>query len=51
MTRPKSNELVHFIKSVQTGVKPSVNISDGVLALRIAEAAQKSLKTGNPVNL
>ena len=45
------NELVHFIKSVQTGVKPSVNISDGVLALRIAEAAQKSLKTGNPVNL
>ena len=45
------NELVHFIKSVQTGVKPSVDISDGVLALRIAEAAQKSLKTGNPVNL
>ena len=45
------NELVHFIKSVQTGVEPSVDISDGVLALRIAEAAQKSLKTGNPVNL
>ena len=45
------NELVHFIKSVQTGVKPSVDIADGVLALRIAEAAQKSLKTGNPVNL
>ena len=45
------NELAHFIKSVQTGVKPSVDISDGVLALRIAEAAQKSLKTGNPVNL
>ena len=46
-----NNELVHFIKSVQTGVEPSVDISDGVLALRIAEAAQKSLKTGNPVNL
>ena len=45
------NELLHFIKSFQSGSKPSVDISDGVLALRIAEAAQKSLKTGNPVNL
>ena len=45
------NELLHFMKSFQSGSKPSVDISDGVLALRIAEAAQKSLKTGNPVNL
>jgi len=45
------NELLHFMKSFQLGSKPSVDISDGVLALRIAEAAQKSLKTGNLVNL
>ena len=45
------NELVHFMKSVQTGVKPSVDISDGVLALKIAEAAKQSLQSGNPVNL
>ena len=45
------NELVHFMKSVQTGVKPSVDISDGVLALKIAKAAKQSLQSGNPVNL
>ncbi len=39
------------MKSVQTGVKPSVDISDGVLALKIAEAAKQSLQSGNPVNL
>tara|TARA_B110000914_G_C15479674_1_gene454988 strand:+ start:583 stop:1563 length:981 start_codon:yes stop_codon:yes gene_type:complete len=45
------NELVHFMQSFQSGSKPSVNISDGVLALKIAEAAKKSLQSGNPVNL
>jgi len=45
------NELLHFMKSYQSGTKPSVDISDGVLALRIAEAAQRSLKSGLPENL
>jgi myo-inositol 2-dehydrogenase/D-chiro-inositol 1-dehydrogenase len=45
------NELLHFIKSLQSGTKPSVDISDGVLALKIAEAAKQSLQSGNSVNL
>ena len=45
------NELLHFMESYHLGVKPSVNIEDGVLALRIAEAAQRSLKSGLPENL
>ena len=45
------NELLHFMESFQLGVKPSVDIEDGVLALRIAEAAQRSLKSGLPENL
>ena len=45
------NELIHFIKSLQSGTKPSVDISDGVLALKIAEAAKQSLQSGNSVNL
>jgi myo-inositol 2-dehydrogenase/D-chiro-inositol 1-dehydrogenase len=45
------NELVHFMESFQSGVQPSVNISDGVLALKIAEAAKESLQSGNSINL
>jgi myo-inositol 2-dehydrogenase/D-chiro-inositol 1-dehydrogenase len=45
------NELLHFMESYHLDVKPSVDISDGVLALRIAEAAQRSLKSGLPENL
>jgi myo-inositol 2-dehydrogenase/D-chiro-inositol 1-dehydrogenase len=45
------NELLHFMESFHLDVKPSVDISDGVLALRIAEAAQRSLKSGLPENL
>ena len=45
------NELVHFIKSFKKGIKPSVDISDGILALKIAEAAKQSLQSGNSVNL
>jgi len=45
------NELLHFIESFHLDIKPSVDISDGVLALRIAEAAQRSLKSGLPENL
>jgi myo-inositol 2-dehydrogenase/D-chiro-inositol 1-dehydrogenase len=39
------------MESYHLGVKPSVDISDGVLALRIAEAAKRSLKSGLPENL
>ena len=45
------NELVHFMESFQSGTQPSVNISDGVLALKIAEAAKESLQSGNSINL
>ena len=45
------NELIHFMKSFQSGSQPSVNISDGVLALKIAEAAKESLQSGNSINL
>ena len=45
------NELLHFMESYHQGIKPSVDISDGVLALKIAEAATKSLKSGLPENL
>ena len=45
------NELIHFMKSFQSGTQPSVNISDGVLALKIAEAAKESLQSGNSINL
>jgi myo-inositol 2-dehydrogenase/D-chiro-inositol 1-dehydrogenase len=45
------NELVHFMKSFQSGIQPSVDISDGVLALKIAEAAKESLQSGNSINL
>ncbi len=45
------NELVHFMESFHSGTQPSVNISDGVLALKIAEAAKESLQSGNSINL
>ena len=45
------NEQVHFMESIQSGTQPSVNISDGVLALKIAEAAKESLQSGNSINL
>ena len=45
------NELLHFMESYHADLKPSVDISDGVLALRIAEAAQRSLQSGLPENL
>ena len=42
---------MHFMESFQSGSQPSVNISDGVLALKIAEAAKESLQSGNSINL
>tara|TARA_B110000967_G_C18887425_1_gene564964 strand:+ start:742 stop:1722 length:981 start_codon:yes stop_codon:yes gene_type:complete len=45
------NELLHFMESFHSNTTPSVNISDGVLALKIAEAAKKSLESGNSISL
>lgn len=45
------NELIHFITSIQLGVKPSISIEDGLLAMQIAEASMVSLQSGKVVNL
>lgn len=44
-------ELVDFLEAVQTGRPPSVDLQDGLEALRLAEAAQRSLETGQPVRV
>ncbi len=41
-------EIDHFLTCVRTGETPLASFADGVEALRIAEAAQKSLETGVP---
>ncbi len=44
-------ELTHFVESLQNGTAPSTNEQDGLAALRLADAAFKSLQTGLPVDL
>ncbi|MFI0399096.1 MAG: inositol 2-dehydrogenase [Thiolinea sp.] len=44
-------ELTHFVDSLKNGTKPATNEQDGLAALRLADAAVESLKTGQPVNL
>ncbi len=44
-------ELTHFVDSLQQGSKPATSEQDGLAALRLADAAVESLKTGQPVNL
>lgn len=41
-------EIDHFLACVRSGATPLASFGDGVEALRIAEAAQKSLETGVP---
>jgi myo-inositol 2-dehydrogenase / D-chiro-inositol 1-dehydrogenase len=41
-------EIDHFISCVKSKGKPLASFSDGVAALRIAEAAQRSLESGLP---
>ncbi|MBW5291099.1 MAG: Myo-inositol 2-dehydrogenase [Candidatus Ruthia sp. Asou_11_S2] len=50
-TKAFHNELIHFITSIQLGVKPSVSIEDGLLAMQIAEASMASLQSGKVVHL
>lgn len=44
-------ELTHFVESLQNATKPATDEHDGLAALRLADAAVQSLKTGQPVDL
>ena len=44
-------ELADFLDAVETGCPASVSLQDGLEALRLAEAAQRSLALGQPVTL
>jgi myo-inositol 2-dehydrogenase/D-chiro-inositol 1-dehydrogenase len=44
-------EVGHFVDCLQSGTFPLTNFADGVEALRIAEAAMESMKTGLTVKL
>lgn len=46
-----ARELDYFIETVNKGEKPVPNIEDGAAALRIAEAAGESARTGKTVTL
>ncbi len=44
-------ELIHFVDALQQGTQPMTDISDGLAALRLADAALASLQSGLPVDL
>lgn len=44
-------ELTHFVEALQKGTKPATSEQDGLAALRLADAAVESLKSGKPVDL
>ena len=44
-------EMEAFIAALNSGATPTPNISDGVAAQRLADAAAESLRTGLPINL
>lgn len=44
-------ELGHFIDAVASGAAPAVGGSEGIRALRLADAAEESARTGQPVGL
>lgn len=48
---PYQLELQHYIDCLENGTKPDVTPEDGVEAVRIAEAALRSITTGEPVTL
>jgi predicted dehydrogenase len=45
------DELKYFLEIVSGNIEPIVNIETGLVSLRMALAAHKSLKTGEPVKL
>lgn len=48
---PYYQELEHFLKCLDEGLTPDVTPDDGLEAVRIAEAALRSMSTGQPVML
>jgi myo-inositol 2-dehydrogenase / D-chiro-inositol 1-dehydrogenase len=44
-------EIAHFVECVEQGVKPLAGFADGREALRLADAALESLRTGRVVRL
>ena len=48
---PLKNQINDFIKSIQTNKKPLASGEDGLMALKIAEAAEKSYKKGVEVKI
>lgn len=48
---PYQAELQHFIDCIEEGVTPSITPRDGTEAVRIAEAALESIRSGQPVTL
>jgi predicted dehydrogenase len=48
---PYQLELQHFIDCLETGKTPDVTGKDGIESVRIAEAALRSITTGEPVTL
>ena len=44
-------ELSSFIEAVEAGTKPATGIDDAIKALRLAEAATESARTGKPVSI
>lgn len=48
---PYYYELEHFINCLEQGITPDVTAEDGVEAIRICEAALKSISTGEPITL
>ena len=45
------NELAEFVRCVDAGTKMPVTVRDGIQALRIADAAEASVRTGGPVRI
>ncbi len=48
-TNPYQLELEHFLSSLEQGVPASITPKDGIEAVRIALAANDSIKTGQPI--
>ncbi len=48
---PLKNEILDFANAVELGKEPLVNGNDGVMAIKIADAAVKSSKTGKVIEI
>ncbi|MGY5875041.1 MAG: Gfo/Idh/MocA family oxidoreductase [Candidatus Thorarchaeota archaeon] len=48
---PVGEVLTDFLRCIETGETPRVSLDDGLAALEVVEAARKSVKTGNPIDI